>query len=237
MAFVGASPLATGSATSITPVYSTATAGNVLICCVTSQMTTPASFTLTGSTTGWTQRQHVGATNVECEIWDKIAVGSDTMPTWNAAGGNSEWGCIVAEFSVTVTYDQGGTQTGSTSPATVTASVADTTSSDLIVAVRMLRGGSAGLNSTSTDNVNSLGVGTGINVLGDDGGTSQTGHHHSLYVTTATTGGSADNDVATWTFTSTHAALCIGSWQAAAVTAYPLVPFVKLQAVKRAGFF
>jgi hypothetical protein len=212
MAFVGASALATGS-TTVTPVYASAVKGNLLTAFVTSHST--SGSTLSGSTAGWVQREAVVASTDIAEIWDKIATGNDTMPTWNFTGSVSA--VIVAEFSQNTVFDRGGTQTGTTSPITVTASGTDGGSGRLIVAVRGIRT-SASTTNTWTDNVNSLGVGTGINVLGDNGATSQASHHRSLYVTIASTGNSADNDVATWSSSTAHAALAIASY------AVPTVP-------------
>lgn len=218
MAFVGKSALASGSVT-VTPTYASATAGNVLVAFVTAQLSLAANMTLSGATTGWTARAQVGNVNTQVEIWDKIAVGSDTMPTWNSIAGSTVV-CQVAEFSSTVTFDQTGTNTALTSPLTVTASGTDASVSDLIVAVVQERAAGAGTE-VFTHNVNSLGVGTGINILGDNSGTSQISHHHSIYVTTATTGGSADNDVITWSVTSGHAAAAIASYRASAADTFP----------------
>jgi hypothetical protein len=213
--FVGESALATGT-TTVTPVYASAVAPNLLVATVTAQMTTPGSFTLTGATTGWVQGPNIGATNIQTEIWYKVAVGSDVMPTWNMAAG-TEAACTISEYSFAAAtshvLDKSGTATGTTTPVTVTAGGTDTTATDLIVCVRKVRASGAGLNATSTDNVNGAGVGTNINVLNDDGGTSQSSHHHDLYVTAAATGGSADTDVATWTQVTTHAALAIASFK------------------------
>jgi hypothetical protein len=109
--------------------------------------------------------------------------------------------------------DQGGTQTGTTTPATVTATGTDGGTGRLIIVVVDTRLGSAGANTVS-DNVNGLGVGTGINTIGDDGASSLATHHHSVYVTTATTGPGygPDQDAASWTATTNHAGLCIQSY-------------------------
>jgi hypothetical protein len=217
MAFIGKSPLTGPGTTTATPVYASATAGNLLSAMVVSHCTTPS--TLSGATTGWTLRKGVYTASVNvCEIWEKIAVGSDTMPTWNFAAG-VESAVIVAEFSSTVTIDQSGSGNGTSSPVTATNSGTDGGTGRLIVVCAMIRPSTV-TTTTATHNVNSLGVGTGINIIGDNTATAgiET-HQHSIYVTTATTGSVADNDVVTATGTLAHFDVAIASYAAAGTVA------------------
>lgn len=163
----------------------------------------------------------------------KIAVGSDTMPTWN--GATALMACDVAEFSGTVTLDQHGNALGTASPITVTASGTDTGTSRLVVAVRCFRAASAFTSTTNTDNFNSLGVGTGVNVINDDGATSQINHHRSTYCATATTGASADNDVMVWSGTSAHAGCVIASFYAPGIPILLASSLIARQARPRAA--
>jgi hypothetical protein len=194
-------------------------AGNLLVCQVGgNQASALGNYTQSGGSTTWTAAAQVASLTpfARCEIWFTIcASSSDTMPTW--ANNSTLFAGIISQYTLTTSLDQAGTAQGTTSPATVTASGTDAHTGDLIVAARYIRMTSAGVNTTSTDNVNSLGVGTGINVLADQSA-SAAGHFHSLYVTTATTGTSADNDVATWTATTTGAALVIASFYQPATT-------------------
>lgn len=215
MAFVGKSALATGN-TTVTPVYAGAVAGNLLTAFVTANQTTATAFTLSGATTGWSAVVQEGDLTVEAEIWQKIAVGSDTMPTWQ--GGTSLMECEISEFSTTVTLDQSGGASGTLSPETVTAAGIDGGTGRLIIGVRKMRAAAA-TTTTTTDNVNSLGVGTGINILGSNISTSQNSWHFSFYVTTAVTGSVADNDVATWSATTVRSALAIASFAGATTIA------------------
>jgi len=222
MAFVAKSALATGGA-SVTPVYTTATAGNVLVALVSANSSKAGTCVLSGSTTGWTKRASAianpGAAGEIAEIWDKIAVGSDVMPTWTPPATATLSACIVAEFSSTTVFDQGGTQIGTVTPLTATATAIDGGTGRLIVALVAERNTAA--TTTFTDNVNSLGVGTGINILGNNSTVSQANHHHSIYVTTATTGTVADKEVATWSVVSTRAAVAIASYKVSGGTTFP----------------
>lgn len=210
MAFVGSSAVATSNL-SVTPAYTHATAGNLLVAMLTGHSSAAGSMTCSDG--AWAAVQQVQSGTVECaEVWTKTAVGSDAMPTWTGNPTSSQMACIVAEFSGTVILDQSGTSTGgTTSPNTVTAGGTDGGTGRLIICVEAIRASAAGT-STFTDNVCSLGVGAGVHVLGDTGATSQASHHHSLYVTTATTGTSADNWIGTWTQVTQHVAQVIVSF-------------------------
>lgn len=216
MPLLGFSALQQGT-TTVTPVYTGSGAGipiqpgSLLVAMVDANMATPAPFTLTGSTAGWTQRviSDVLAAVLEVEIWDKIAVGGDTMPTWNATTG-TVMTCEVAEVSLTTIFDQSGTGVGVASPFTVTASGVDAgTGRVTFCIVRESQVGSSAV--TFTDNVNGQGVGVGVTLLGDNSASSLSGHHHSLVALASPTGVSADNDVVTCT-AGNHFAGCIASY-------------------------
>lgn len=216
MAFVGKSAITGPGTTTATPVYASAVAGNLLTAFVVSHCTTPS--TLSGATTGWALVKGVYTANVNvCEIWAKTAVGSDTMPTWNFSGA-TESSVTVAEFSGTTVLDQIGSGNATTSPVTATATGTDGGSGRLIVVCAMSRDGANAV--TMTHNVNSLGVGTGINIIGDNTATGTIStHQHSIYCTTATTGSSADTDVVTSTGAMVHFDVAIASFTSSAVAA------------------
>jgi hypothetical protein len=101
--FIGKSPLDASTSGGALPVYAGALIGNLLTAFVTTSDATPAQTTLSGTsaaTNGWTCRVPATGTNCETEIWDKIAVGSDVMPTWNTATG-TRISVQIAEFGVT----------------------------------------------------------------------------------------------------------------------------------------
>jgi hypothetical protein len=226
MAFVSAGALTAGTTTVQPTAPASIVAGNLLLACVTSHCTTAS--TLSGSTTGWSLIAGVyPGPNVQvCEMWAKTAVGSDTMPTWNFSGGTQS-AVDVSQFSGTVTLDQFGTNSGSASPLTTSCSGTDGGTGRLIVTIRNIRATVAGTITAETDNVNALGVGTGINVLATNATTSQADHHRSLYVTTATTGSSADNDVTTWTLSTgstNYSSMVIASFKAGATEMSSLQP-------------
>lgn len=203
MAFVGKSPLATGT-TSITPVYASATSGNLLVAILSGERGTAAQFTATANGTGWTQAVQENSTggsptgSAQTEIWYKLAVGSDTMPTWAYVGGSGAYmRCQVAEFSLTTVLDKTGVVAGSTTPVTVTAGGTDTTTSDLVVVGLTIYRASANAGTAFTHNVNGAGAGVGINTLAAETA-SQGTHHNSIYAM-PTTGTSADSDAISWT--------------------------------------
>lgn len=215
MALVGQSALATGS-TTITPVYAGATAGNLLIAFLSGNQAS-ALGPYTCSDGSWTAIAQEPSLTPFCrsEMWTKIAVGSDTMPTWS--NNSTLFECGVIEWSLQTTLDQTGVKTGALSPETVTASGVDGGTGRVIFAMVSERQAAAATE-TFTWNVNSLGVGTGINTAYNTG-TSAAKHINVVYVTTATTGSSADNGVATWNNVSTESALAIASFYQ-----LPLVP-------------
>jgi len=238
VAYVNKSALVQGS-TTVQPTYSSATAGNLLVAFVCANVSSAASFTLSGATAGWTRRQSAvagpGAAGLVAEIWDKQATGSDAMPTWN--GGTTLMSCEVAEFSGTVIYDKGGAATGTVSPVTYSCSSTDVGLAELIVFINSEREASTAHTAAFTNNVNSLGSGspgTGVTVLGTYLN-SAVNHVQSAYVTTATTGTSADNNVQSYTVstgTTNYNAYCIASYrqpfttvgtfaQAGSTSAYP----------------
>lgn len=236
MAFVAKSALATGT-TTLLPTYASATAGNLLVACVTADMATPKPFTITGTgaaTGGWFQiPPGVLAVNVQAEIWWKVALGSDTMPTWNMAGTLAE--CIVSEFSSTVFLDQNGVTNGTTGPSTVTQRSKDGGTGRLMVCCGKYRA-SVATTSTFTDNICAQGVGTGVSVLGDNGATSAVAWHHSCYSTSATTGTSADTWVSTSSATTTHRTLVSASFSTAQNGAFiPALRLITRQTVTRAA--
>lgn len=214
MAFVQKSALATGT-TTVTPVLTGTVAGNILWAFVSgNQASALGSFTCSDGAWSQVVATATATTIVRSEIWSKIAVGSDTMPQW---GNNSTlMDCSVVEWSGQTTLDKTGTDTGVLSPETVTASGTDGGPGRVIIVLAAERQ-TAAATETFTWNVNSLGVGTGINTINNSGATSQAKHSNSIYVTTATTGSSADNGVATWNNVSTGAALVLASYFQGAV--------------------
>src|ERR1019366_9007772 len=213
MAFVSAGTLTTGSTTVQPAAPASMVAGNILIAVLGgNQGSALGNFTQSGGSTTWTPvDEEVSLTPfARCEIWYTIcASSSDTMPTW--ANNSTLFAGIIAQFSGTVTLDQKGVAQGTTSPHTVTASGTDGGTGRLIIYARFVRATTAAVNTTWTDNINGAGVGTGVNVLADQS-TSAVGHLHAGYTTGSTTGSTADSDVATWTMTTTAAALAIASF-------------------------
>lgn len=214
MAFVQKSALATGT-TTVTPVLTGTVAGNILWAFVTgNQASALGSFTCSDGAWSQIAAAATATTIVRAEIWSKIAVGSDTMPQW---GNNSTlMDCSVVEWSGQTTLDKTGTDTGVLSPETVTAAGTDGGTGRVIIVLAAERQ-TAAATETFTWNVNSLGVGTGINTINNSGASSQAKHSNSIYVTTATTGSSADNGVATWNNVSTGAALVLASYYQGAI--------------------
>lgn len=244
MAFVDAGTLVTGTTTVQPGAPASIVAGNLLVACMTGHCTT--QFTLSGSTTGWQLGPSASPGAVEqSEIWIKTAVGSDTMPTWNGASASQMAG-IVSQWNVTTAWDNQDADTGTTSPLSVTMFGGippqyDRTPGDAIIVCRAVRASTACTITAETDNVNGLGVGTGINVLGTTASTSQASHHRSIYVTTAVTGqGVLDSVVSTWTLstgTSGNAGLCILSlYNPLLVGLLPDLP-IPFQARRRASIW
>lgn len=190
----------------MTPVYTGAGGGaaiqpgSILLAFVDANMATPTPFTISGATTGWTQRaiSDVATVTMEVELWDKIATGGDTMPTFNATAGTVIT-CVIAEVSLTVIPEGFGTSAfGTGSPLTTTNSGTDTGPGRMIaVGQRERQIGSTTV--TFTDNVNGQGVGVNVLVIGDNSGSSLSGHTHSIICTAAPTGVTPDSEVLTCT--------------------------------------
>lgn len=217
MAFVGSSALAGGGAatTTIQPTYTAVAVGNLLVAYVTGNQNAVGAFTVSGATTGWasiTSAAGGATTSSRAELWWKIATAADlsagNMPTWGTATG--VMAVTIAEFSNTVFLDQSGNSGagGTTSPVTATAGGTDKGTANLIVGVSTERQ-AAGTTGSFTDLVN--GGSSGITVVTDNSGTSLVGHHHSIYAFVAT-GASADTYQSSWSFTSTHAGVCVASF-------------------------
>lgn len=217
MAFVGSSALAGGGAatTTIQPTYTAVAVGNLLVAYVTGNQNAVGAFTVSGSTTGWaniTSAAGGATTSSRAELWWKIATAADlsagNMPTWGTATG--VMAVTIAEFSNTTFLDQSGNSGagGTVSPVTATAGGADKGTANLIVGVSTERQ-AAGTTGSFTDLVN--GGSSGITVVTDNSGTSLVGHHHSIYAFVAT-GASADTYQSSWSFTSTHAGVCVASF-------------------------
>lgn len=214
---------------SVTPSYTPAggATGHLLSALVTSHCTTPSTLTGTSAaTTGWSLRQGVYPGSVEVsEIWEKIALGSDVMPTWNFASGTAS--CVtIAEFSGTTLDDQTGTGTGTTGPTTGTNSGVDGGTGRLVVFCNAYRQGTGGA-ITVTDNVNGQGAGVGVTVLGDTTGLTQASHQSSGYSLSASTGSGFGADTEATAITAGNAAQHIGvaiaSYKATVVVqTYPL---------------
>lgn len=205
MPLLGQSALAQGT-TAVTPVYTGAGGGaaiqpgSLLLAFVDANMAIPAAFTLSGSTGGWTQRviRSVAADTLEVELWDKIAVGGDIMPTFNGTAGTII-NCVIAEVSLTTIPEAfAQSASGTVSPFTTTNSGTDTGTGRMIAVAQRERQIGA-VTVVFTDNVNAQGVGVGVLVIGDNSGLSQAGHTHSIICTIAPTGVTPDSEVLTCT--------------------------------------
>lgn len=234
MAFINKSALATGSTTAL-PVYASAVRDNLLLSFVGANETAPAQSTLSGTsaaTTGWSLVIGHSATNNRCEIWQKIALGSDTMPTWN--GGTTLMSCAVAEFSQTTLLDQTGSGAVTTTPGAVSASAKDGGVGRLIVAMLIQRDLNTA-NSQVSAMVDTYGGSGTANVIADNVTTSQNQHVHSSYCVNATTGSAADSISIAFTVANATGGVLIASF------AIPPIPVLlgerSFQATKRAAFF
>jgi hypothetical protein len=199
--------------TTNTPTYTGARAGSMLYIAVTANMATPAAFTITGNTTGWSASIQVtnAASTLEVELWSKVATGNDGMPTFNATAGTVMYAEVaeVANLSSNA-IDQTGSAIGTASPLTATAGGTDGGTGRIVVAVV----GQRQVGSATSSNSDSFNLGTGtVTVLGDNGSLSQSHHSHSCVCIGSTTGSVADTYVWTQlTGTTNHVVTAFASY-------------------------
>jgi hypothetical protein len=201
LAFVEAgTPVTASGGSAITVTFGQTTqAGNWLILWVVGR----AGATAPTTPTGWSiLGQVTSATGTGCSatIFSKIAAGGDASPVI-AASGSITWEGMNVEFAgggPTITVDQTGSATGTTSPLVATAAAVDTNSADAVFTCSVITH-SAATAATVSDALNN-------GVLIDNTNTTvsavlQYGFGYSL----ATTAQPAA-DANTWTFTTTPVA-------------------------------
>jgi hypothetical protein len=228
IALVGSLGTVAQGTTSATPAYGqTPTAGNLLVCWVSSGSSTNPS----NSDGTWSGVPVIGTGGRRQSIYYKIAAGGDAAPT--ITGGNALF-AMLGEFSgvASTPLDQSTSTgaTGTTSPQTATLSSADAHAGDLV------------LYSASTTNSTSQTEPAGPNVALNNGASSNETTNGGSSVTHywfgwgVTTGNSAA-DSASLTFTTARisaVALTLASFSVAVAAPVPATPNVVMQAVNRA---